>query len=111
MGSAISTNALPYRIVCNVSNFVRGTKRKLSDRDAQEDVEKVIEIAMHTPKRKKVESTAQYIYQALFKEEPLLCKHVRWKLVGDQEEFYYNRYYRSFNNCKFFKNSIWFFIL
>lgn len=51
MGSSISINSFPYRIVTNVSDFVRGTKRKLSDRDIQEDVEKVIEIAMHTPKR------------------------------------------------------------
>ncbi|KAK9718082.1 BTB/POZ domain [Popillia japonica] len=66
MGSAISTNLFPYSIVTNVSDFVRGTKRKLSERDGQDDLEKVIEIAMHTPKRKKVETTAQYIYQALF---------------------------------------------
>lgn len=51
MGSAISTNLFPYSIVTNVSDFVRGTKRKLSERDGQDDLEKVIEIAMHTPKR------------------------------------------------------------
>lgn len=46
MGGSLSTN----RIVSNVTEFVTGQKRKLCDVD-DDDVSKVIDIAMHTPKR------------------------------------------------------------
>ncbi|XP_022920674.1 protein germ cell-less [Onthophagus taurus] len=69
MGLSISSSySTPYQIISKVSEFVRGTKRKLSERDTEDNMDKIIDIAMHTPKRKKVETTAQYIYQALFKE-------------------------------------------
>lgn len=63
MGGRISTQ----NIVDNVTNFVTGRKRKHSESE-DEEVNKVIEIALHTPKRKKLLCTAKYIYQALFLE-------------------------------------------
>lgn len=46
MGSVISS---PQRIVSDVSNFVR-RKRKL-ECDSMQDVDKIIDVALHTPKR------------------------------------------------------------
>lgn len=46
MGASLTTN----RIVSNVTEFVTGQKRKLCDVE-DDDVNKVIDIAMHTPKR------------------------------------------------------------
>lgn len=46
MGSIISS---PQRIVNDVSNFVR-RKRKLES-DSMQDIDKIIDIALHTPKR------------------------------------------------------------
>lgn len=46
MGGSLSTQ----RIVSNVTEFVTGQKRKLCDVD-DDDINKVIDIAMHTPKR------------------------------------------------------------
>ncbi|XP_072382553.1 protein germ cell-less isoform X1 [Diabrotica undecimpunctata] len=63
MGLNFST----HKFVSNVTGYVTGRKRKLCDSE-DEEINKVIDIALHTPKRKKLESTAQYIYQALFLE-------------------------------------------
>lgn len=63
MGGSLSTQGL----IDNVTNFVTGRKRKHSESD-DDDFNKVIEIALHTPKKKKLQCTANYIYQALFLE-------------------------------------------
>ncbi|XP_057671514.1 protein germ cell-less [Diorhabda carinulata] len=63
MGLKFSTQYL----VSSVTGYVTGRKRKYCDSD-DEEVNKVIDIALHTPKRKKLVSTAKYIYQALFME-------------------------------------------
>lgn len=81
MGASLTTQ----KFVSNVTDFVTGHKRKLCDSDDEES--KVIDLAMHTPKRlvdcsitwdrcfvideffrKKLVTTAQYVYQALYKE-------------------------------------------
>lgn len=46
MGGSLTT----HRLVSNVAEFVTGQKRKLCDAD-DEGVNKVIDIALHTPKR------------------------------------------------------------
>ncbi|XP_058463252.1 protein germ cell-less [Malaya genurostris] len=50
---------------------MRGKKRKRDDDDSDsyEDNSDLLDKSMATPKRKKLISTAKYIYQALFKEE------------------------------------------
>ncbi|XP_058832194.1 protein germ cell-less-like [Topomyia yanbarensis] len=50
---------------------MRGKKRKREDDDSDgnEDNSDLLDRSMATPKRKKLISTAKYIYQALFKEE------------------------------------------
>uniref|UniRef100_A0A182QA53 BTB domain-containing protein n=1 Tax=Anopheles farauti TaxID=69004 RepID=A0A182QA53_9DIPT len=55
----------------NVSQSVRGRKRKRDDESADEggDGSDLLDKSLKTPKRKKLASTAKYIYQALFKEE------------------------------------------
>ncbi|KAJ8979577.1 hypothetical protein NQ317_019152 [Molorchus minor] len=63
MGAKFSTQS----IVSNVTGYMTGKKRKLCDTD-DEEINKVIDIALHTPKRKKLISTAKYIFQALFLE-------------------------------------------
>ncbi|KAG5887937.1 hypothetical protein JTB14_003032 [Gonioctena quinquepunctata] len=63
MGAKFSTQSL----VDNVTGYVTGKKRKHSESE-EEQINKVIDIALHTPKRKKLISTANYIYQALFVE-------------------------------------------
>lgn len=50
--------------------MVKGRKRKRGDdEDESSQDESVLELSMTTPKRKKLLTTARYIYQALFKEE------------------------------------------
>ncbi|CAG9770666.1 unnamed protein product [Ceutorhynchus assimilis] len=58
MGVRFSTQ----NILDNVTNFVSGRKRKHEETEEN----KVIEVALHTPKRKKLLCTANYIYQTLF---------------------------------------------
>ncbi|XP_058055332.1 protein germ cell-less [Anopheles bellator] len=55
----------------HVSQSVRGLKRKRSDKDDGEsgDGSDLLDQSLTSPKRKKLTSTAKYIYQALFKEE------------------------------------------
>uniref|UniRef100_A0A182U6Q0 BTB domain-containing protein n=1 Tax=Anopheles melas TaxID=34690 RepID=A0A182U6Q0_9DIPT len=55
----------------SVSQSVRGRKRKREDESADEsgDGSDLLDKSLQTPKRKKLVSTAKYIYQALFKEE------------------------------------------
>ncbi|XP_055624564.1 protein germ cell-less [Toxorhynchites rutilus septentrionalis] len=50
---------------------IRGRKRKRSDvdSDASDENSDLLDKSLATPKRKKLISTAKYIYQALFKEE------------------------------------------
>lgn len=63
MGAKISTQ----NFVDNFTNLVTGRKRKHSESE-DDEVNKVIDIALHTPKKKKLLCTAKYIYQALFLE-------------------------------------------
>ncbi|XP_060535795.1 protein germ cell-less [Cylas formicarius] len=63
MGGMVSTQS----IVDNLTGYVTGRKRKHSESEEDEE-SKVIEIALHTPKKKKLLCTAKYIYQALFLE-------------------------------------------
>ncbi|CAG9864340.1 unnamed protein product [Phyllotreta striolata] len=84
MGIKISTT----NFVNNVAGFVTGKKRKHSDSD-DEEINKVIDIALHTPKRKKLVSTAKYIYQALFLEGQ--NSDVTVSALG--EEFHLHRVY------------------
>lgn len=51
----------------NPSSRKRKHPRDTITSDA-EDMDRLIDVAMHTPKRKRMESTVQYIYQALFIE-------------------------------------------
>uniref|UniRef100_A0A182WEH6 BTB domain-containing protein n=1 Tax=Anopheles minimus TaxID=112268 RepID=A0A182WEH6_9DIPT len=55
----------------SVSQSVRGRKRKREDESNDEggDGSDLLDKSLQTPKRKKLVSTAKYIYQALFKEE------------------------------------------
>ncbi|XP_053658123.1 protein germ cell-less [Anopheles marshallii] len=55
----------------SVSQSVRGRKRKREDENTDEsgDGSDLLDKSLQTPKRKKLVSTAKYIYQALFKEE------------------------------------------
>lgn len=50
---------------------MRGKKRKREDddSDSSEEINDLLDKSLATPKRKKLISTAKYIYQALFKEE------------------------------------------
>ncbi|EFA01245.1 protein germ cell-less [Tribolium castaneum] len=75
-------------IVDNVTNYISGRKRKYSDSE-DDEVNKVIDIALHTPKRKKLVSTAQYIYQALFEEG----KNSDITVCALGEEFYLHKIY------------------
>lgn len=45
MGASLTAQ----KFVCNVTDFVTGQKRKYTDSDDEES--KIIEIAMHTPKK------------------------------------------------------------
>ncbi|XP_066250240.1 protein germ cell-less [Euwallacea similis] len=63
MGGTFSTQ----KVIDNVTNFVTGRKRKHSETE-DDELNKVIDLALHTPKKKKLLCTAKYIYQALFLE-------------------------------------------
>ncbi|CAH1372628.1 hypothetical protein MTP99_014104 [Tenebrio molitor] len=75
-------------IVDNVTSYISGRKRKHSDSE-DDEINKVIDIALHTPKRKKLVSTAQYIYQALFEEG----KNSDVTVCALGEEFYLHKIY------------------
>lgn len=51
MGLNISACNTPKRLLSNVSDFVRGTKRKLNIRESDDDVNNIIDVAIHSPKR------------------------------------------------------------
>lgn len=56
----------------SVSQVVRGRKRKRTEDESAEeggDASDLLDQSLQQPKRKKLVSTAKYIYQALFKEE------------------------------------------
>lgn len=72
------------------SGYITGKKRKHEDTD-EEEVKKIIDLALHTPKRKKLESTVQYIYQALFEEG----KNSDVTVCALGEEFYLHKVYLS----------------
>ncbi|KXJ72310.1 protein germ cell-less-like [Aedes albopictus] len=57
--------------VTNPIQAMRGKKRKREDEDSDcnEEINDLLDKSLATPKRKKLISTAKYIYQALFKEE------------------------------------------
>ncbi|ENN73153.1 hypothetical protein HUJ04_008941 [Dendroctonus ponderosae] len=63
MGSNFSSQA----ILNTMTNFVSGTKRKRLESE-EDELNKVIDIVLHTPKKIKLSCTAKYIYQALFVE-------------------------------------------
>ncbi|KAJ8954095.1 hypothetical protein NQ318_004400 [Aromia moschata] len=79
MGIKFSTQ----NIVSNVTGYVTGKKRKHCESE-EEEVNKVIDIALHTPK-----STAKYIYQALFLEG----KNSDVTVCALGEEFHLHRVY------------------
>lgn len=64
MGNMVDKVSSPLRAI-------RGTKRKRddTDSDSNEEINDLLDKSLATPKRKKLISTAKYIYQALFKEE------------------------------------------
>lgn len=64
MGNVIHKVASPIQAM-------RGKKRKRDDEDSDgnEEIGDLLDKSLATPKRKKLISTAKYIYQALFKEE------------------------------------------
>ncbi|XP_044735729.1 protein germ cell-less [Chrysoperla carnea] len=53
----------------NPFSVLRGQKRRRSDDSSDSDTESFLEETLNTPKRKKLLTTAKYIYQALYKEE------------------------------------------
>uniref|UniRef100_A0A2M4ANU9 BTB domain-containing protein n=1 Tax=Anopheles triannulatus TaxID=58253 RepID=A0A2M4ANU9_9DIPT len=55
----------------DASQSLRGRKRKRDETDGDEsgNDSDLLDQSLHSPKRKKLTSTAKYIYQALFKEE------------------------------------------
>lgn len=69
MGGLLSSSLVNSKhIVSNVTQFVIGQKRKRVEIESDEEINKVIDLALHTPKRKKLVTTAQYIYQTLYEE-------------------------------------------
>lgn len=64
MGNVVNKVASPIQAI-------RGKKRKRDDEDSDgnEEINDLLDKSLATPKRKKLISTAKYIYQALFKEE------------------------------------------
>ncbi|KAJ8924933.1 hypothetical protein NQ315_001096 [Exocentrus adspersus] len=87
MGAKFSTQT--QSLVNNVTNYVTSKKRKYCDYCESDEVSKVIDIALHTPKRKKLVSTAKYIYQALFLEG----KNSDVTVCALGEEFHLHRVY------------------
>lgn len=63
MGNVVNKIASPIQAI-------RGKKRKRDDddSDSNEEINDLLDKSLATPKRKKLISTAKYIYQALFKE-------------------------------------------
>ncbi|XP_044765798.1 protein germ cell-less-like [Coccinella septempunctata] len=86
MGVGFSAN----KIVSSVTEYVSGVKRK-REHNEDEEIQKVIDIALHTPKRKKLESTTKYIYQALFEEG----KNSDVTVCALDEEFHLHKIYLS----------------
>nr|XP_023015152.1 protein germ cell-less-like [Leptinotarsa decemlineata] len=65
MGINFSTYSFLKNVTGYVTGKVTGKKRRHSESDEEQN-DKVVDVVLHTPKRKKLESTANYIYQALF---------------------------------------------
>ncbi|XP_055594442.1 protein germ cell-less [Uranotaenia lowii] len=59
------------KVVSSPMQAIRSRKRKRrdSESDGSEEINDLLDKSLATPKRKKLISTAKYIYQALFKEE------------------------------------------
>ncbi|KAK9877195.1 hypothetical protein WA026_016943 [Henosepilachna vigintioctopunctata] len=85
MGVIFSTN----KLVSSVSGYIIGKKRKHEDCE-DEEIKKIIDIALHTPKRK-LESTTQYIYHELFEEG----KNSDVTVCALDEEFHLHKIYLS----------------
>lgn len=69
MGSYASSLA-PIASLSNVANSVyRGRKRKCIEKDDFDSESEFIDKTLQTPKRRKLLTTAQYIYKTLFQEE------------------------------------------
>ncbi|XP_046392711.1 protein germ cell-less isoform X2 [Ischnura elegans] len=68
MGSNWSSPAIEYPI--RLSKSILGTigRKRKRDEESDDEVDPMINEAMHTPKRKMLVTTAHYIYQTLFKE-------------------------------------------
>lgn len=58
----------PHTVATNVRAFVGRKRRRDESEDQDNDSDLLLEKTLHTPKKKKLLSTAQYIYRALFKE-------------------------------------------
>jgi BTB/POZ domain-containing protein 13 (germ cell-less protein-like 1) len=72
MGALLTKIRVPIgNVAGSVTEIISGRKRKRSDDDyeASDEANIFLERSLNTPKKKKLVSTAQYIYQALFKEE------------------------------------------
>ena len=69
MGNVV--NKLGSPLADSVSQAIRGRKRKREDEESGSclEINESVDRSLMTPKRKKLTSTAKYIYQALFKEE------------------------------------------
>ncbi|GLG96519.1 Protein germ cell-less [Gryllus bimaculatus] len=66
--SKLLTDYSSSRMGETVRSWVGRKRKRDDDSDSQSESNLVLEKTMRTPKRKKLASTAQYIYQALFKE-------------------------------------------
>lgn len=58
----------PHTVATNVRALVGRKRRRDESEDQDNDSDLLLEKTLHTPKKKKLLSTAQYIYRALFKE-------------------------------------------
>lgn len=71
MGSLFSKIHTPLEACAgSVTEIITGRKRKREDESdtSSDEVNSILEKSLNTPKRKKLLTTTQYIYQALFKE-------------------------------------------
>ncbi|XP_037032912.1 protein germ cell-less [Bradysia coprophila] len=53
----------------SVTQIITGRKRKRENSESSDDVSNTLSRSMNTPKKKKLLTTTQYIYQALYKEQ------------------------------------------
>lgn len=51
MGNSLSDYSVPNDVVNNVRRFIVGGKRKRRNSDSDDEMSKVMDLALHTPKR------------------------------------------------------------